>query len=393
MEINEPIVIIDLAENGGFIQLSTKEEFEKWIAEETVQWKWLKQARLTDASIPNVFVAFQSVWSALSAAIASVPDRKDENKFKDFQTKIANQLQAAYGPTGSVIHSNSARAKFIFNLKDRDPSLAAHVATWLSSAVSPNHNTPKAIEGAFEAMQFKKGLSNDSALAVLKTVEEMKVDFSKSVAEYESELGSLRVGYQDLETTAQKLSLKQTSDFDHLLEDLKTEKANLFALYSDELKALKTKYEDFMALKAPVQYWHDRRNWNYCVSAISALLFLLLIKIGFHNADGVVVRLHKDGLIQWGGVAYTVFVLTIFFWLSRLFVRVFLSNLHLATDASERAVLIQTFLSMIGEKDAVDQTTRSNMLASVFRPSTSGLIKDDALPHVLYEWITRVGNK
>ena len=64
----------------------------------------------------------------------------------------------------------------------------------------------------------------------------------------------------------------------------------------------------------------------------------------------------------------------------RLVSRVFLSNLALQTDSSERVVMIQTFLALMEDEEKVKEEDRMLILPAIFRPSPTLHGSDDAAP-------------
>ena len=64
-------------------------------------------------------------------------------------------------------------------------------------------------------------------------------------------------------------------------------------------------------------------------------------------------------------------------WLTRLSAKIFISNLHLRTDADERVTKIQTYLALLREGNGPKENERQLILQTLFRPSSTGFIKDD----------------
>ena len=64
-------------------------------------------------------------------------------------------------------------------------------------------------------------------------------------------------------------------------------------------------------------------------------------------------------------------------WLTRLSAKIFVSNLHLRIDAGERAVMMKTYLALMREGNGLEENDRKLILQTLFRPSSTGIIKDD----------------
>jgi hypothetical protein len=69
-------------------------------------------------------------------------------------------------------------------------------------------------------------------------------------------------------------------------------------------------------------------------------------------------------------------VMSLALWAIRLQYRVYLSERHLSLDASEKEAFAQTYLAM-KEGAEVDASNEAIVLASLFRPTQDGIIKDD----------------
>nr|WP_239000590.1 DUF6161 domain-containing protein [Novosphingobium pentaromativorans] len=69
-------------------------------------------------------------------------------------------------------------------------------------------------------------------------------------------------------------------------------------------------------------------------------------------------------------------VTTLIFWAGRLFSKLYLSEHHLKSECLEKAVMTQAFLSMETREDFSPEE-RAVVLASIFRSSADGMVKDD----------------
>ena len=78
-------------------------------------------------------------------------------------------------------------------------------------------------------------------------------------------------------------------------------------------------------------------------------------------------------------------------WGVRLVVRMFLSHLHLASDAAERVVMTRTYLSLLEGDRLSSKEDRQLILQALFRPASDGIVKDEGVPFSLAEVLTRTG--
>ena len=83
---------------------------------------------------------------------------------------------------------------------------------------------------------------------------------------------------------------------------------------------------------------------------------------------------------------------TIILLLLRVLTKIMISHLHLASDAAERVVMIKAYMALAME-GGLDETHRSLILQALFKPSTTGLIKEDAVPASVLDLATRLTQK
>lgn len=77
--------------------------------------------------------------------------------------------------------------------------------------------------------------------------------------------------------------------------------------------------------------------------------------------------------------ASTLIYSTIYLWTLRLIIRTMMAENHLAIDAKARSSMAHTYLALIKD-NAAEKDDRPIILASLFRPVTDGLVRDDAMP-------------
>jgi hypothetical protein len=156
-----------------------------------------------------------------------------------------------------------------------------------------------------------------------------------------------------------------------------------------DLDTLKATYDAELALRAPVRYWskkkaeHQHLAKNFAWASGGGLLVATA-------AFAALVYL----ILPWGGdptlghVAALALLSAPLFWGVRVLVRNLLSNIHLATDAAEREVLIQTYLAL-ARKGWAKEEELELVLQAIFRPTSTGIVKDDAAPAGWWEFITK----
>jgi len=88
-------------------------------------------------------------------------------------------------------------------------------------------------------------------------------------------------------------------------------------------------------------------------------------------------------------IVLLVIALTMSIWFLRILVRIFLSHMHRQADAHERITLIKTYLALLQEGGEIVPDDRKIIIQTIFRPSTVGIVKEDAAPASPWEFLSR----
>lgn len=163
----------------------------------------------------------------------------------------------------------------------------------------------------------------------------------------------------------------------------------------EELKAL---FHTQLRLRAPVALWEQRSETHRSRAVAAqrlfwiATLFAVLVGIGvpywfgdyiagsFHaggcpagSPPGCVGPFSAKGPLTVAGLLLTS---SLILWATRLQYRIFLSERHLSLDADEKKAFAETFMAL-KEGASVDPANETIVLASLFRPTQDGIIKDE----------------
>jgi len=287
-------------------------------------------------------------------------------------------------------------------LKSMPPVSAAYALAWyLGINVPLTTESPAGLIGIVEAILAELGaggILNEhaaKALTVLhdewaKALDRAKQTESQLKADCEHEIAIQRAATEEhkqqlsvtLEDTKRQLNEEKARAENSLEEKLKNAE--------ERLVAVEKTYDEKLALQSAVTYWGDKavkhKQWSIfwgllvlVAGAASSLFLLLCMKEALHAtrvADAQLWQVTQLALVAVFGV-----------WIMRLLVRLLLSNTHLHTDASERRTMMLTYLAMMRERQLPDDDSRRLILQALFRPSSTGIIKDDASPPFIAEWI------
>lgn len=171
----------------------------------------------------------------------------------------------------------------------------------------------------------------------------------------------------------------------------------------EEFNRLKDLFETQLRLRAPVSLWKEREEehkknssgamWRFIIAGVVAMIFGVGVPSLFGDyiansfsqvicetpatADTVAQGCERIFSAK-GPVTITglLLVMSVLMWLARLQYRIHLSERHLALDASEKKAFAETFMAMKEGKD-VRGDSEAIVLASLFRPTQDGIIRDD----------------
>jgi hypothetical protein len=170
-----------------------------------------------------------------------------------------------------------------------------------------------------------------------------------------------------------------------------------------EFERLQLLFSAQLRLRAPVKLWEEREKKHSSNSASSMTMFLIVgffamafgLGVPFVFGDYIADSFYQQfcGTVATasamaqncerifsakGPVTITglVFVMSLLMWMARLQYRIHLSERHLALDASERKAFAETYLAMKEGSD-VGKDNEAIVLASLFRPTQDGIIRDD----------------
>lgn len=170
-------------------------------------------------------------------------------------------------------------------------------------------------------------------------------------------------------------------NFDAELEKARTDLENLTKTYDDKL-----------ALQASVKYWsiqhqsHVEKSKHFAIAlAISTVVVLgIIIAYSIFGLDKPFKEIPVSRLLT--AAAITTFGI----WIIKILANIFMSHLHLATDAQERRTMIHTYLALSRKGHGPKEEDRQLILQTLFRPSTTDMVKNDQGPTQLVDLINRL---
>ncbi|MEJ7927419.1 DUF6161 domain-containing protein [Sphingobium sp. AN641] len=202
-----------------------------------------------------------------------------------------------------------------------------------------------------------------------------------------AEVGELYDRVVALRSEVEELGNATQQKVDEALASVDRWRSNLEKDFAEIQQA----YREQMEINEPIKLWkqrmsmHEKNRWRY----LGVAIMLGLVTVAVPSWLGVRLFEWNMALPDKTVVAPTVqivfkssvtlLVLTILLWATRLCVRFYMIEQHLALDAAARSAMVETYLGLRTE-NALEATDRAIVLGALFRPVTDGLVNDDAMP-------------
>jgi len=390
-EQSNPVLVLELGEKGGHLEFDQPGEVQQWFEAEQVKWHWMSQINET-SNASNALVKLRQTATQLIQQWSQ--HEAEPEVVQNSINALKNHFESAV-PAQPLWLSSSPTGAFILRLKDERHQLVA-AGAYLALGGTFNSQSqqmhPLILEGIIEGFLYKREI-DWTATAHHEALEKLKQQYSKNLSDQKRR-------YKEIEQVNEELNAKFGVSLEakaNLLDDLHVRQdgdfKSLIGTHETNLKAIENAYDQKLALLKPVKYWNARnkshgtkaKNFAIASGVVGAVILGLLGWLAYKIFLDVPVG-EKPQVWQVG-----VFSVAAFFgiWLERILVRLFISNMHLATDAEERVTMLQTYLSIIREGSVFAPEDRKLILERLFHPATDGLVKDDAAPPSPLEMLSR----
>ena len=155
-----------------------------------------------------------------------------------------------------------------------------------------------------------------------------------------------------------------------------------------EWAKLTATYGEALTLKAPSVYWSTKGRvhrsnaiWFACATAALSIVACIALSCIYIYLFGTT---EVSKVPTWSQVLPAALASVLALWFIKTFIRITLSHIHLSMDASERSVMIESFLSM-SKEHSITRDQRTALFTAIFRPTANGLVGDESPPVPLLE--------
>ncbi len=396
----EPLFALDLGDNGGRFAPTTLEQVNAWMQTEQSFWSWIHSR-----SFGNQDQGIKQALGQLSQAgnhAQQASQYKDSHpqEYKQQISGIQNLLQDVFIQR-KLPHSSTPLAKRIDAYrKNTDDQAGSFFASVFVPPPPGHHFQPQDIgawRGIVEGLVDRFSLVNASLkgrkLAADQSFEQLRNKAETLVGEKTLAYDELHRNFDEVAKNVATTADSQATNFSSAQEQRESDFQKIVAEHKEEMEQLRKTFREEIALRAPADYWETKRKGHELMGRITGgLSFSAIvgtaIGLSFFVHDLLGNTPQGTAPESWK-VAMLVLIGLFTVWAVRLVVRIFLSNLHLATDAAERVVMVRTYLSLLEGDRLSGDDDRQLILQALFRPASDGIVKDEGLPPSAFEFLTR----
>lgn len=385
----EPLLEVDLGKHGGKHVFHSHDEAAVWLQRERDAWNWVPQAlekvRPPNPELQEMWSRYAQSWRPIDKAITRAREHPDEPAHLN---EIRGPITAAYVQE-RLIHSSTPAAKFVLSHRKTDATEALAAMAHLMR-VPLLLDRPDLVEGALVAVLYKKGINPAAPQASREALDELHTEMQTLSNDHRREYDAVVKKSTKFDEQAETQLTKYELAHDKLLAERETEYDTAFEAAEQRLRKVEVTYDEKLALRAPVRYWRLRSTFHEKLAKKYAKAFAWGIAVSvLILVPGVTAILWGDTLKP-GRIGVSVVLFSLVVWGLSILARNLLSNIHLATDAGERVVMANTYLALLRE-GKLEEEDRRLILRALFRPSATGIVKDDARPpSVLVDLLDRL---
>jgi hypothetical protein len=402
--------------DAGSIHLRTADELRAFLQRELDGWQWLSNVR--NFSNPNdVLSGIRSLWDLHWHHVSNAL-----NELNNGNLDQAENWTRSYFQEGVPLPVSGAPRRALID--DVRTNIGERAAIGALAALTDRRfdgQDPEQVRGLFVAHEFLSGTGKAARQSVQSGLSDLLNRLRRQQQRAEEKADDLdrRIElterrrarhFQKLldagRRSRREFGQRNLDEIAQFTDQINEQVAGIIREKDDSIASIQQTektYSEHMGLKAPVTYWRKKAAGHRVKSRISGIIGLLfaIFLVYFGVTHGVswvldlIAKVFKETR-QWQAtysvLGIAAFVLTIIFWIGRLISRTYVSESHLAIDAEERAVMVETYLALTQE-NKIDTSERILVLGSLFRASSDGLVKDDGAPEIggLTTWLSKAG--
>ena len=386
-KIVEEKALITLDFSGTEKRFFDIDDLRRFIQTQQDAWSWLEQAAKEDGNLDQVWNPFNTYFEQVGQTIEQYETNHED---RGFQTEVINscrKLTETAVKRGFIL-AETPIACIVLDLKNnRSPRIAGYTLAELNKRTMFASNN-----AACEALYWKAQYFQASIPSL---IEMQHNDHGENGEQQNNKITELQKQIRLLIKELYEQQLKQASDFeDQITQQAISVKATIRET-KKQLADFEASFKEKVALQSPAKYWttksvNHKRAMSFMsiitiLVAASALVLFIIATVNFHEfkeileitITGSKAGAESELLAIVKQISILLAISTIGVWLTRLSTKIFISNLHLKMDAEERATMFRAYIALLSLDKGLNDDNRQLILQSLFRPSTTGFIKDE----------------
>ncbi len=398
-----PLFTLDLGDNVGHLAPTSYEELTRWIQTEQNFWSWIQQRHYGGHENPQR-EAMSRLAEALSAAQQSQQHVQSNAQHSKQQLEVCrDRLQQAF-MHHRLPHSSTPLAKRVEAYrKDASDQAASYFLSVNMATGSGQHQIQAQdltawrglFDGLMERFQVPQSAAKGRKAAAEQSLDQLRAKVETLLGEKAAVFDELHREYQQLTDGIRARTEEQKDAFETSQGTRSSEFEALTQAHQEAMEGLRKTFREELALRAPAEYWGKKRKGHFIWAWVTGITsFAGIASAAFGLGWQIHALLNKtpvNTVPETWRLAVLALVSVFTVWALRLVVRMFLSHLHLLTDAGERVVMVQTYLSLLEGDHLTSKEDRQLILQALFRPASDGIVKDEGVPFSLAEALTRSG--
>lgn len=398
---------VDLGKNGGRRLYQSVEELEQWVKSENAFWDWLRQTNWDSKLNYRYLNQLRQFDIQLNAAGRSTGVQvkalgRISTAIKELRTqggiseKTASSLKALFievyapanGSAPTAIHSGSPAGKAVDVLREKDPALGIGALAFFLKQRADIVSSDDA-EAICRSVLYDQGIEG-VAVAEKKALEDIYTEWATTLADTKKESGEQLDTLSGLVSSEQGKAVERKSEFEKFMADSQAGLKQVVDASKTELTNIEKTYNEKLALQASVTYWTEKASKHGGLARTFTLTSIFVFLAGgfaLFKTMELIIGEAKVSEVQVWKLGVLVILATVVVWAIRVVVRLLMSNLHLHDDAEERRTMLLTYLALLREGALPEGDVRQLILQALFRPAATGIIRDDAAPPFMAQWL------
>jgi hypothetical protein len=377
---------------AGHKEFSSIQELQKWRDREREFWKWLPELRRQQFDIGSQLEnELSKFFGPIDKMLTESRNLEAGSQFDAKAKQIASHIES-YFNRQFVVLSEAPEGKFITELRQDNPRVAAYAASAMMG-IALNPSVPESIEGHFLAIAYKHGY-RDRTSSERESLQALQAEWRDLLNESKTTFEATSKQYGEFSQQCVEQLGAQKTEFVESKKAAQDEFKALVEKSEKELKNIEKTYDEKLALQAAVLYWKQKaashskaaKTLSWACGIVGAVVAIL---VGFETFLAIGPLQKLSDLPIWKA-AMLLLTAVIGVWAIRVLVRLLLSNLHLKSEAVERRTMLLTYLALLRRGQGPSEEQRELILQILFRPSATGIVKDDALPPIVAKWLNTI---